>query len=92
MLHRVRPALQLRAIECEPEAAFAGLRSGELDLVIQAESSRVPPQSDPAYHRTLLVTDVSARSRAGWAKGPAPGPLVSGVPGSIGVRHDKSVL
>lgn len=58
VLCRERPALQLRAIECEPEAAFAGLRGGELDLVIQAESSRVPPQSDPAYHRTLLVTDV----------------------------------
>ncbi len=58
LLRKERPGLHLHVAEREPEEAFEALRSGELDLVIQADSTRVPPNNDPAFFRTPLLSDV----------------------------------
>jgi DNA-binding transcriptional LysR family regulator len=56
-LAATRPGITITAVEMEPPDLFTGLDRGDLDVAIAVDHRRVPPRSDPHYHRVELLAD-----------------------------------
>jgi len=52
-----RPGITVSAVEMEPPDVFTRLDRGDLDIAIAVDHRRVPPRSDPHYHRIDLLAD-----------------------------------
>lgn len=56
-LRAERPGLRLRVFEQEPHEGIVALDCGDVDLIVQADSTSSPARGDMRYHRVDLVSD-----------------------------------